>query len=60
MRGLPQIVAANEAAVNKWANDRAKTAAVFAAAERVVNAVMSSDRDKAIRDLRAALYGEKL
>lgn len=55
MRDLNEIIRSNQAAYERWANDRAKVVAAFAAADRVVNAVMASDRDAAIRDLGEAI-----
>lgn len=57
MRDLAQINHANEAAVAIWAANKTRQERVTAAAQRVVNAVMREEQEKAIRELRDALYG---
>jgi hypothetical protein len=57
MQDLAQINRANEAAVAIWAANKTRQERVTAAAQRVVNAVMREEQEKAIRELRDALYG---
>jgi hypothetical protein len=57
MRDLNEIKRADDAAIAVWAANKTRQERVTAAAHRVVNAVMREEQEKAIRDLRAALYG---
>jgi hypothetical protein len=57
MRDLNEIKRADDAAIAIWAANKTRQERVTAAAQRVVNAVMREEQEKAIRELRDALYG---